>query len=331
MSLFAPWRVDPLHESPDAPPSEDCETVISFDVEEHHRIEAAADLSIPPALQSYYAARLAPATEWLLDQLDEFGIRATFFVVGQIAASQPRLVRKIAERGHEVGSHSWDHRRIHRHTPASYREDLRLSRDAIEQATGQAVLGYRAPTFSVVAENAWAVDELAEAGFAYDSSIFPVHHDRYGVPRAPRAPFRVEGFHHDILELPIATLRVWGVNLPVGGGGYFRLFPLALLRRALKQIGSTCSPNVAMLYFHPWEFDPDQQRLPLGRWSAFRTYVGIGRTRDRLRQVLAGRRCARAIDVAQRLKHNEYALPSFSLTGKELPRMVAEPAMAGVP
>jgi hypothetical protein len=157
---------------------------------------------------------------------------------------------------------------------------------------------------------------LAEEGFAYDSSIFPVRHDRYGVPRAPRAPFRAGGDRHEILEFPPATLRWWGGNLPVGGGGYFRLFPLALLRRALRQIRRHCVPSVAMLYFHPWEFDPDQERLPLGRVSAFRTYVGIRKSRARILKLMTGQRFARAQDVAKRLTQSWNALPTFSLAEK---------------
>src|SRR5581483_7457642 len=140
---------------------------------------------------------------------------------------------------------------------------------------GRPVLGYRAPTFSVVKQTAWAIDTLVECGFAYDSSIFPVWHDRYGVPGAPRAPFRARGLDHEILELPPATLRLLGMNLPVGGGGYFRLLPLFFLKWALRQVRRRCDPAVATLYFHPWEFDPGQPRLPLGRLSRFRTYVGL--------------------------------------------------------
>jgi polysaccharide deacetylase family protein (PEP-CTERM system associated) len=294
-------------------------TVLSFDVEEHHRIEAAARLRVPPHLQAHYAARLEPTTRWLLDRLAHFSIKATFFVVGQIARTHPRLVRAIADAGHEVGSHSWDHRRVHRHTPATFREDLRRSRDALEQASGQAVLGYRAPTFSVTAETAWALDVLAEEGFAYDSSIYPVRHDRYGVPAAPRAPFRARGREHEIMELPPVTLRVLGVNLPVGGGGYFRLLPLPLLKAALRQTRRQCRPCVAMLYFHPWEFDPGQARLPLGRLSAFRTYVGIARSRARLAKLLAAGNFSRACDVAKRLDHQWDSLPAFRVVPEAAP------------
>src|SRR5262249_8982675 len=143
------------------------------------------------------------------------------------------------------------------------------------------------PTFSIMQQTAWAVDVLAESGLLYDSSIYPVRHDRYGVPQAPRAPFRVRGHGRTILELPPATLRLLGANLPVGGGGYFRLLPLFFLDRALEQVAHACLPPVAMLYFHPWEFDPKQQRLPLGPISRFRTYVGIYRSQARLAALLA--------------------------------------------
>jgi polysaccharide deacetylase family protein (PEP-CTERM system associated) len=307
------WRHDPAFDT-EWPDDEAFQAILSFDVEEHHRIEAAARLQIHPAMRSYYHGRLAPTIEWLLDQLDEHNILATFFVVGQLAISQPRLVRRIAERGHEVGSHSWDHRRLHQHTPASFRWDVRKSRDALEQTVGQSVVGYRAPTFSIIAEHSWAIDVLAEEGFLYDSSIFPVRHDRYGVPSAPRTPFRALGSRWDILELPPATMRLWGWNMPMAGGGYFRLFPLALMRKALRQIRAECSPSVAMLYFHPWEFDPDQQRLPLGRLSRFRTYVGVSTSRTRLVELIGGQRFVRATDVAERLDVCRDDLPVFSLS-----------------
>jgi polysaccharide deacetylase family protein (PEP-CTERM system associated) len=316
-SVFSRWRLDRPHQPPPTAQAHGFETILSFDVEEHHRIEAAAHLVISPALKTHYQMRLESSTQWLLEQLDRFGFKATFFIVGQIARSQPNLVRQIARHGHEVASHSWDHRRVHRHTPGSFRQDVRLSRDVLQQVTGQPVLGYRAPTFSIVATNAWALDVLAEEGFTYDSSIFPVHHDRYGVPDAPRAPFRVAGARHQILEMPPATLRLWGFNLPIGGGGYFRIFPLALLRRALHQIHSHCTPSVAMLYFHPWEFDADQFRLPLSRLSALRTYAGIGSSRSRIVKFLAGRTFVRAVDVAKRLTSQWDSLPTFSLAGNQ--------------
>jgi polysaccharide deacetylase family protein (PEP-CTERM system associated) len=285
--------------------------VASFDVEEHHRIEAAVGLSVTPDLQAEYGRRMEATTRRLLDQLAAAGAKATFFVVGQISCTHPALVRAMHEAGHEVGSHSWDHRRVHRFTPESFREDVRRGKDALEQVTGAAVQGYRAPTFSVVRETGWAVDVLAECGIAYDSSVFPVRHDRYGIPDAPRGPFRALGREREILELPPVTYRVAGFNLPVAGGGYFRLFPLAMMRAGLRQVARSRPPSVGMLYFHPWEFDPDQPRLPLKRVPRWRTYVGIGRTTRRLGQLLAGYTFRRAIDVAREIEASGADLPRF--------------------
>lgn len=288
--------------------------ILSFDVEEHYRIEAARGLTIGPHQEAHYRQRLDYSTRWLLDQLAAREVRATFFVVGQIAEHNPGLVRSIYEAGHEVASHSWDHRRVHQFTPESFREDVSRSKDALEQVTGAAVVGFRAPTFSVVRETLWAIDVLAEVGMVYDSSIYPVRHDRYGIPDAPRWPFLVRGSTSTLLELPPATWRLLGANLPVGGGGYFRLFPLAVMRRGIVQTLRQGQPPVVMLYFHPWEFDPEQERLSLPRLSYFRTYVGLKRSRTRLTILLDMRNFERAIDVAEALNTGlplaEVSLPS---------------------
>lgn len=284
--------------------------VFSFDVEEHHRIEAAAALNIPASRQLEYAERMEQTTFRLLDLLDETGVKATFYVVGEIAETHPRLVRSMAERGHEVGSHGWDHRRVHRFDADGFAEDLRRSVTALEQASGYKVVGYRAPTFSITRPTAWAVDVLAESGLRYDSSVFPVRHDRYGVPDAPRTPFWLASERGRILELPPTTWNLGGPNLPVAGGGYFRLFPLAAMRAGIRQHGRM-TPAVSMLYFHPWEFDPDQARLPLRRVARFRTYVGTGRSTARLTTLL--RRYAhvarRAVDVVDGL--TQESLPVY--------------------
>jgi polysaccharide deacetylase family protein (PEP-CTERM system associated) len=285
--------------------------ILSFDVEEHHRIEAAAHLRLDPLLVATYAARLGPSTRYVLEQLEKRGIQATFFIVGEIAKTNPGLIRDIHRAGHEVASHGWDHQRVHRFTAASFLEDLRRSKGALEQVTGEAVVGYRAPTFSIVRQTAWAIDVLAEAGMLYDSSIYPVRHDRYGIHQAPRAPFLAKGTQETILEIPPATLRLLGMNTPAGGGGYFRLFPLWVMRQALRQSLRDCHPKVAMIYFHPWEFDPDQPRLPLRPLSRFRTYVGMRRARARLGALLSGYTFTRAIDLVGQLKRQP--LPQFSL------------------
>jgi polysaccharide deacetylase family protein (PEP-CTERM system associated) len=293
-------------------------TVLSFDIEEHHRIEAAANLDCPDQLKREYARRMERRTRELLETLAEFDARATFYVVGEIARTHPKLVRDIADAGHELGSHSWDHRRVHRFNPETFRDDLLKSKHALEDASGTRVSGFRAPTFSVVRGTSWALDVLRECGFDYDSSIFPVRHDRYGIPDAPRTPFVAVTEGGQMLELPPVTWRVGGINLPVGGGGYFRLFPPPMMRAGVDQVHAL-KPGVAMLYFHPWEFDPDQPKLPLGRVSSFRTYVGMRSSTSRLRSLLkrGGFRTAR--EVADELPRVN--LPRFApggLTTREL-------------
>ncbi len=287
--------------------------VASFDVEEHHRIEAAVGLPVSAELRTDYAARMEAATRHLLDQLAAAQVTATFYVVGEIARSHPKLVRDIHEAGHEVGSHSWDHRRVHRFSPGSFRDDLRTSKDALEQVTGSAVFGFRAPTFSVMRETGWAIDVLAECGFEYDSSIFPVRHDRYGIPDAPRVPFIALGREREILELPPLTYRIAGMNLPVAGGGYFRLFPLFVMRAGLRRAARSAVPQVGMLYFHPWEFDPDQPKLPLKRLARWRTYIGVRKTTARLARLLGEFPFRRAIDAVRDLKASGAELPRFKI------------------
>jgi len=288
--------------------------VLSFDVEEHHRIEAAVGLEVDPGLRGEYGQRMNLVMEWILEQLAAREIHATFFFVGQIAQTNARLVRTVQEAGHEVASHGWDHRRISLLNPLSFKEDLRMSKEALEQASGAAVLGYRAPTFSLVRPTAWALDVLGESGLLYDSSIYSVRHDRYGIPDAPRGPFLAQGARHEILEIPpAATLSVRGVNVPVGGGEYFRLLPFPLMQRALLRSRRNPNCGATMLYFHPWEFDPDQPRLSLRGINRFRTYVGIRRTRDRLSKLLAGYSFVRAVDLARQLHDRREQLPRFCL------------------
>jgi polysaccharide deacetylase family protein (PEP-CTERM system associated) len=186
-----------------------------------------------------------------------------------------------------------------------------MSKDALEQATGAAVLGYRAPTFSLVRQTTWAIDVLVECGFAYDSSIYPVRHDRYGIPDAPRDPFLLQGQCLEILEIPPATVAVAGANVPVGGGGYFRLLPYRLMKLALDRSRRNDGCRATMLYFHPWEFDPDQPRLPLRGLNRFRTYVGVGRTRARFHRLLDAYSFQRARDLADTLRERPDALPRF--------------------
>jgi polysaccharide deacetylase family protein (PEP-CTERM system associated) len=323
----APARGIRRKKLPDLSLGNDTSIILSFDVEEHHRIEAAAGISCPPALQAEYGERMEKVLAWLLEALDQRGHQATFFVLGQIGRTRPDLIRTLHRAGHEVASHGWSHRRLHLLTPERFRQEVWRSKDILEQITGEPVAGFRAPTFSVVPQTAWAIDILIDLGIQYDSSIYPVRHDRYGVPEAPRTPFLVSGSTRTLLEFPPATWRWAGTNVPVGGGGYFRLLPLAFMERAFDQVRQAGFPAVSTIYFHPWELDPDQPRLPLKGLKRFRTYVGLGNSRERLAILLDRHHFRRARDVAEILQLQSTPLPVFALeTGKELEFHVATAA-----
>jgi polysaccharide deacetylase family protein (PEP-CTERM system associated) len=257
--------------------------VVTVDVEDYFHAEAFSDV-VDRARWDSYASRVVPNTRRLLQLLATLNVRATFFVLGWVAERFPDLVREIAAGGHELGCHSYWHRLIYELDAAEFREDTRRAKDILEQLTGQPVAGYRAPTYSVVHRSAWALEILAELGFTYDSSIFPIHHDRYGMPDAPRAPFRFQTPGGPMTEFPITTFRVAGHNLPVGGGGYLRLLPKLYTRIGLKRAQSEGVPIV--IYIHPWEVDPDQPRLPGRLSSRLRHYTNLSRTLDRFRSLL---------------------------------------------
>ncbi len=309
LAPFQPLEVSHSKKSVSAP----FPVVLSFDVEEHHRIEAASGLEISQEMKNHYTDRVEPSTRWILEALGEHQAKATFFIVGEYAEKHPDLVKEIHSAGHEIASHGWDHRRVLAMTQSEFKRDLRQSKDVLEQLIGEPVFGYRAPTFSIMKQTAWAIDILAEAGFTYDSSIYPVHHDRYGVASAPRSPFIAKGFQHQILELPPATLRLFANNAPMGGGGYFRLFPLFMTQWAIAQMKSYCDPAVPMLYFHPWEFDAEQEKLPLRMLNRIRTYIGIKRNRERLCTLIEKHQFSRAIDIVRALDEQQFILPVFDL------------------
>ena len=236
-----------------------------------------------PAMPS----RLAASTDRVLALFAEAGVRATFFVLGWNAERHPEVVRRVAEAGHEIASHGYGHRMIFEQSPDEFRDDVRRAKALLEDLTGQAVWGYRAPTFSITEQSRWALDILADEGYRYDSSIFPIRHDRYGIPSAPRFLHAVAGGNgRTLVEFPPTTLRLLGCNLPVAGGGYLRLVPARLVRAALRRVNRQGHP--AIVYFHPWELDPDQPRMPLRGLRRFRHYVNLARTADKLRLLLRG-------------------------------------------
>jgi len=260
---------------------------LSVDVEDFFHVEAFSDRVSPDSWPDF-PSRVRANTHRILDLFAEHGHRATFFILGWVAEREPALIREIAEAGHELACHSYAHRRVDKLTPQQFREDLRRARDTVENTTGIRVVGYRAPTFSIVRKSLWGLDILAEEGFLYDSSIFPIHHDHYGFPEAPRFPFRAKlASGARICEIPMSTVRVCGMNLPVGGGGYLRILPMFYTRLAVRHLQKTLGRPV-IVYIHPWEFDPEQPRLE-GSWkSRLRHYRGLDKTLPRMNELLTG-------------------------------------------
>lgn len=258
---------------------------VSMDVEEYFHIEAAYT-TIGPSRWKDWPSRIQASMDLLLEMFSRQNRKGTFFILGDVARSHPRLAAQVAAAGHEIASHGTMHDRLHRLNPQTFREDLLTSKKLLEDQTGQRVIGYRAPTFSVVPQTAWAIDVLLDAGFEYDASIFPVRHPSYGVPDAPDEPFMVQGpSGRSLLELPPLTWKLGKKKLAVAGGGYFRLLPLELMRRGLRQAAKDHRP--AILYFHPWEFDPGLPRMPLPLLNKVRTYTGLKSAARKLEHILA--------------------------------------------
>lgn len=260
---------------------------LTIDVEEHFQVHAFETVVARSAWDSY-PSRVVANTQRILRLLADHDLRATFFILGWIADRYPELVREIAAQGHEIATHGYWHELVYRQTPAEFAADLRQSLDAIVRACGLQPAGYRAPAFSITKQSLWALDIICENNLKYDSSIFPLAaHDRYGISNANRFASQMHG---GLWELPVSTIRLGNQNWPVAGGGYFRLYPLWLTRQAIRHLNACGYP--AVIYLHPWEFDPDQPRIPNApRLSRFRHYVNIDKTESRLRALLSEFQC----------------------------------------
>jgi polysaccharide deacetylase family protein (PEP-CTERM system associated) len=260
--------------------------IMSVDVEDYFMVEAFAD-SIPRAMWESCPSRIVTNTRRVLDLFNEYGVRGTFFFVGWLAKRYPELVRDVQACGHELACHSFWHRPVYSLNPDEFRKDTRAAVCAIEDAAGKKVYGYRAPSWSITKECLWALDILAEEGFTYDSSIYPIHHDLYGIPGAQRFPYQHrlrDG--RSLLEFPPTTARLWGQNLPGAGGGYLRILPLAYTRWIFRQVDKECREKV-VVYFHPWELDPEQPRVK-DKWkSRIRHYTNLHKMKDRVESLLA--------------------------------------------
>ncbi|MCE7981958.1 MAG: DUF3473 domain-containing protein [Caldilinea sp. CFX5] len=256
---------------------------LSIDVEEHFQVHAFASV-IRHADWEQHHSRVVANTERILDLLATHRVRATFFILGWVADRHPDLVRAIAAGGHEIGTHGYWHRLVYEQTPAEFAEDLARSLAAIKRACSDiTILGYRAPAFSVTKQSLWALDILREQKLTYDSSIFPLaYHDRYGIPDAQRFAHQHQ---NGLWEFPVSTLRFGQKNVPVAGGGYFRIYPLLATRYAIRQLNQ--EQQAAVVYLHPWEFDPDQPRIAgASLFSRFRHYTNLAKTYQRLKTLL---------------------------------------------
>ena len=257
---------------------------MSVDVEDWFQVsafEGHIDRSQWPQLQWRVEANM----ELILALFEKHQVKATFFVLGMIAERFPHIVEKIVSAGHELASHGWSHIRVTQQQPAEFLDDASRTRKFLEDLGGVAVQGYRAASYSIGRDNLWALDVLAEAGYRYSSSIYPIHHDLYGMPEAPRFAFRPRG-DNGILEVPVTTVALAGQKFPCGGGGYFRLFPYALSRWFIRRVNGEDGES-AVFYFHPWEVDPDQPRQTnIGLKTRVRHYLNLTRTEARLDRLL---------------------------------------------
>jgi len=290
---------------------------LTVDVEEYYHAaifrRAAAPVGMGP-LES----RVERSVDELLALMGASRARATFFVLGEVAARHPAMVRRIAREGHEIGCHSDQHEDVHRQSPAQFRADTRRAKGRIEDALGAAIVGYRAPNFSIGADQSWAHPILVEEGFRYDSSTHPIWHDRYGQPGAPRFPYEIYREGPDaLMEFPIGTVRLLGVNLPIGGGGFFRLLPVGWTRLGIAHVNGA-ERRPVMFYLHPWELDPGQPRARMAWPDRFRLYVGLEKETTKLAALFGRFQFGTARDVLE--SQSQRAAPPAVL-----PVVAAEP------
>ncbi len=269
-----------------APPSDRKESLVnamSVDVEDYFQVSAFEGV-ISRASWDTVEHRVPSNIDRILDLFAEHGIKATFFTLGWVAERFPEHIRRIADAGHEVASHGMEHVRVVNQDAAEFLRDAGASKRLLEDVTGKPVTGYRAASYSIGAQNLWAFEVLNEIGFKYSSSVYPIHHDLYGMPDAPRFSFRPDGMK--LIEIPVTTVQMAGKKLPCGGGGFFRLLPYQFFKFAINRV-NTVDRRAAIFYFHPWEIDPDQPRVEgASLKSRFRHYLNLKRMEPRLRRLL---------------------------------------------
>ncbi len=257
------------------------QNAMTIDVEDYFQVSAFAPY-IPRETWDSIPCRVENNIDRILTLLDEKQIKATFFTLGWIAQRYPSMIKRMAQNGHELASHGWGHARVTDLDAAEFREDITRSKALLEDISGEAILGYRAPSFSINSKNLWALDCLEEAGYRYSSSIYPVHHDHYGMPNAPRFAF-YPGKNDGLLEVPVTTVRLYGRNYPAGGGGYFRFWPYVISKWFLQRLNQV-EQRPAIFYFHPWEIDVAQPRQTgISAKTRFRHYLNLHRMEGRIK------------------------------------------------
>jgi len=257
---------------------------MTIDVEDYFHV-SVFDGIVPRSQWAGMESRVERNSQRLLDLLDEYDVRATCFVLGWVAERHAKLVRAIASRGHNIASHGYAHRLVYDQTPHAFAEDVRLAKRILEDASGRSVVGYRAPSYSITPRSLWALDVLLQEGYEYDASIFPIKHDRYGIPISARRPYRIERRSGTLVEIPGSTTRIGPLNLPIAGGGYFRILPYQWTRWGIARVNRT-ERRPVVFYLHPWEIDPGQPRLHAGRLGRFRHYRNLDQTEARLCRLL---------------------------------------------
>ena len=272
---------------------------LTVDVEDYFHVSAFSEC-IDQKDWNSYPLRVEKNTRRLLDLFDLYSVKATFFVLGWVAERTPGLVREIAARGHEVACHGYSHQLVYNQSPRIFREETIRSKTLLEDIIQSPVTGYRAASYSITGRSLWALDIIAEAGFEYDSSIFPVRHDRYGIPDASVYPHRMKTPNGSwLVEFPLSTVRIFGFRLPVAGGGYFRLYPYAITKAGLNQINRRQKPFI--FYLHPWEIDTEQPKISAGWKSRFRHYNNLGKCERRLERLMSDFKFGTAVGVLKGL------------------------------
>ena len=273
---------------------------LTIDVEDYYQVSA-----YEPVVRfedwERYESRVERNTQRILNILQERNVKATFFVLGWVAERYPKIVKAIHTEGHEIASHGYAHRLVYQMGPDKFREDISKAKAILEEITGELVTGYRAPSYSITQQSLWGLDILVDEGFQYDSSIFPIRHDRYGIPKSPRFPHWIRANGGSLVECPLSTVRIGGMTVPVGGGGYLRFYPFAFTKWAVRQINEKEKQPV-IVYTHPWEIDPEQPIIPSSRLTTWRHRINLDKTEGRLKHLLNDFRFGPLRDVLLDLK-----------------------------